>query len=131
MASVDLRVGADPAIRTMVPIKPKYRGGLEYLQATGVFPVLRTSKWETGMRLLLLMLGIVAASAAFGGTASAQNYPWCAVYGGADTGGSSNCGFVTFEQCMATLSGMGGFCNRNTQFVPPPGPYSAPAYRQR
>lgn len=83
------------------------------------------------MRSLLLLLGIVAASAAVSGNASAQNYPWCAVYGGADTGGASNCGFVTFGQCMATLSGMGGFCNRNTQYVPPPGLSYAPAYRPR
>jgi hypothetical protein len=47
----------------------------------------------------------------------AQKYPWCADYGG-KMGGSSNCGFSTYEQCMATLSGMGGFCNRNTQYVP-------------
>ena len=74
------------------------------------------------MRSLLLLLGIVTASAAVSSHASAQNYPWCAVYGGADSGGASNCGFTTFGQCMATLSGMGGFCNRNTLYVPPPGP---------
>jgi len=83
------------------------------------------------MRSLLLMLGIVAGTAALAGSASAQNYPWCAVYGGGDKGGSSNCGFTTFEQCMATLSGMGGFCNLNTQYVPPPGPHPELAYRPR
>ena len=83
------------------------------------------------MRLLLLMLGIVTGAVSFGSGAQAQNYPWCAVYGGADTGGGTNCGFVTFEQCMATRSGMGGFCERNTQYVPPPGPYLGPGYRLR
>lgn len=82
------------------------------------------------MRLLLLTLGIVGA-ATFGSGAHAQNYPWCAVYGGADTGGASNCGFVTFAQCMATLSGMGGFCERNTQFVSPQGPRAVPLYQSR
>ena len=33
-------------------------------------------------------------------------YPWCAVYGGRG-GGGSNCGFSTWQQCMATVSGIG------------------------
>jgi hypothetical protein len=40
-------------------------------------------------------------------------YPWCAVYGG-DAGGASNCGFLTIEQCRATVSGIGGFCEPNS-----------------
>ena len=40
-------------------------------------------------------------------------YPWCANYGGGDEGGGSNCGFSTYEQCMATVSGIGGFCDPN------------------
>ena len=82
------------------------------------------------MRILLLTLGILGSVSAFGGGAQAQNYPWCAEYGGGDLGGGTNCGFVTFEQCMATLSGMGGFCNRNTQYVPPPGPHANPPYHK-
>jgi hypothetical protein len=39
-------------------------------------------------------------------------YPWCAQYGG-DDGGGRNCGFSTLEQCRATISGMGGFCEPN------------------
>jgi hypothetical protein len=87
--------------------------------------------WESPMRsLLLLISGIAVGAAAFGGSANAQNYPWCAIYGGADTGGASNCGFTTFEQCMATRSGMGGFCEPNTQYVPP-GSHPAPVHRPR
>ena len=44
-------------------------------------------------------------------------YPWCAVYGGRG-GGGSNCGFLTIEQCRATVSGIGGFCAPN-QFCNP------------
>jgi hypothetical protein len=80
------------------------------------------------MRSLLLMVGVVVGTAALGGSARAQNYPWCAYYGG-DFGGE-NCGFTTFEQCMATLSGIGGFCDQNTQYVPPPGPRPAPVHRR-
>ncbi len=39
-------------------------------------------------------------------------YPWCAVYSG-DAGGATNCGFSTIEQCRATVSGIGGFCQQN------------------
>ena len=40
-------------------------------------------------------------------------YPWCANYGG-DASGASNCGFLTLDQCRATVSGIGGFCQRNS-----------------
>jgi Protein of unknown function (DUF3551) len=46
-------------------------------------------------------------------------YPWCAVYSGRG-GGASNCGFRTWDQCMATVSGIGGFCQPN-QFYNPRG----------
>ena len=36
---------------------------------------------------------------------------WCAQY--SMQGGGSNCGFYSFEQCQATVSGIGGFCMRN------------------
>jgi hypothetical protein len=40
--------------------------------------------------------------------------PWCASYGGGNNGGGgTNCGFYTFEQCLAAKSGNGGFCDRN------------------
>ena len=71
------------------------------------------------MRLLLFVLGILIATAAIGTRAEAQNYPWCAYYSG--DGGGENCGFVSFEQCMTDVSGIGGFCEPNTQYQPPPG----------
>lgn len=67
------------------------------------------------MRYLLMALGILCGTALSGTAANARNFPWCAQYGGR-TGGARNCGFSTFEQCQATLSGMGGFCVRNTQY---------------
>jgi hypothetical protein len=69
------------------------------------------------MRILLFLLAIFAMTAGVGTRAQAQNYPWCAIY---DVGDAAyNCGFVSREQCMATVSGIGGFCNVNTQYVPP------------
>lgn len=66
------------------------------------------------MKLLLFGFAVFVVSAAIGNRSVAQNYPWCAYY----SGGGTNCGFVTFEQCLTTVSGIGGFCNRNTQYVP-------------
>ena len=40
-------------------------------------------------------------------------YPWCAQYTGGEDGGGRNCGFSTIEQCRATVSGIGGFCEPN------------------
>jgi Protein of unknown function (DUF3551) len=40
---------------------------------------------------------------------STEAAPWCARY----PEGASNCGFYTFAQCQATVSGRGGFCDRN------------------
>jgi uncharacterized protein DUF3551 len=70
------------------------------------------------MRHSLLLLGIFVVTVAAGTGAEAQNYPWCAQYSGS-MGGSMNCGFATHEQCMATVSGAGGFCVVNTQYQPP------------
>lgn len=82
------------------------------------------------MKGLIFTLGLLATAAAFGTTAAAQNYPWCALYSGSSMGGGRNCGFTTFEQCMATVSGIGGSCSQNTQYQPPPGSRAKPKYRQ-
>jgi hypothetical protein len=74
---------------------------------------------EIPVRILLFTLAIFAVTAETGTRAQAQNYPWCAQYSGP---GGTNCGFTTFQQCMATIAGMGGFCNANTQYVSPAGP---------
>lgn len=70
------------------------------------------------MKAVFLTLGLLIAAAT---SAQAQNYPWCAYYGNGNRG--TNCGFVSFEQCMADVSGIGGFCQRNTMYRPPTGPH--------
>lgn len=44
-------------------------------------------------------------------------YRWCAVYSGRG-GGATNCGFITLQQCRATVSGIGGFCQPNPFYNP-------------
>jgi Protein of unknown function (DUF3551) len=70
------------------------------------------------MKLSLLMLGILAGTVGMRVPAIAQDYPWCAQYSGA-FGDTMNCGFVSNAQCMATVSGMGGFCVLNNTYQPP------------
>jgi hypothetical protein len=74
------------------------------------------------MRFLLLVFAICASLVGTGKSAEAQNYPWCAHLGtGFD---SMNCGFTTFQQCMDTVSGIGGFCQPNAEYQLPSGPRS-------
>jgi hypothetical protein len=42
--------------------------------------------------------------------AAAIEYPWCAQYGWK---GGRNCGFNSYGQCMGTVRGIGGSCERN------------------
>lgn len=74
------------------------------------------------MRAILLSAAITAGAALLAPTASqAQTYPWCAQYGGWGNGGR-NCGFSTYAQCMANVSGIGGFCERNSFYTGYTGP---------
>jgi uncharacterized protein DUF3551 len=89
-----------------------------------------SSTKETDMRIFpifaLAILGMLASTAP--GRAEIT-YPWCAQYGGGGHhgGGGRNCGFWTYDQCMAALSGNGGYCGRNAMYrgpqpgmIPPP-----------
>ena len=84
------------------------------------------------MRLLLIIVGVFAAIVCIEKPAEAQNYPWCAYYDfGGSGGGATNCGWATFEQCLATVSGIGGSCGPNPMYRPPPGPYTLTRHPRR
>jgi Protein of unknown function (DUF3551) len=81
------------------------------------------------MRSLHIILPAVGVLAMFIPSAGhADPYKWCAQYSGRGGGGGRNCGFVTFEQCMATVTGIGGFCEPNQFYT---GPERRPAPRKR
>jgi hypothetical protein len=62
------------------------------------------------MKTVRFVVPLLVTTFGFAAGASAQiYYPWCANYG---SPGGSNCGFSTHEQCMATVSGMGGSCDQ-------------------
>lgn len=72
------------------------------------------------MKISLSVLSLLLATIALAPTAHAQNYPWCAHYG--TPYDNSSCGFTSYEQCMASVSGIGGFCERNDTYRPPLAP---------
>jgi len=59
---------------------------------------------------------------------SAYSYPWCAIYGGGDSGGggggggATSCYFTSWQQCMTTLSGIGGLCVESPYYHAQPTP---------
>ena len=80
------------------------------------------------MRFALLILGIFAASGWIEKLAeAAQNYPWCAYYD-LGTAGFRHCGFATFQQCLADVSGVGGNCSPSPY---PNAPESHPSMKRQ
>ena len=56
-----------------------------------------------------LVLNLIIIGTLLNTSAKAQNYPWCAIY---SDGQGNNCGFASFQQCQADVSGLGGFCTQ-------------------
>ena len=70
------------------------------------------------MRMLRAFLAIAALLTATtaGRAQSAYDYPWCALYSGRDGPGATSCYYTSREQCMQTLSGIGGTCIRSPYY---------------
>ena len=70
---------------------------------------------EVDMRLTIvpLVLGCIAPLVASHDSfaQSAYDYPWCASY--TKTSGALSCYYTSFQQCMATMRGIGGTCVRS------------------
>jgi Protein of unknown function (DUF3551) len=77
-------------------------------------------------KIFLVLAGLLQVLLLSAGSVDAQTYPWCAQYTGENC--STNCGFSTRQQCMSTVSGIGGYCYENPQFVAQAG---APRSRKR
>ncbi len=67
-----------------------------------------------------MIAGLFGLALAGGLTASVSSASaegaWCAEQGGRNS--YTNCGYYTYEQCRAAVSGVGGFCRQNFAFVP-------------
>ena len=75
--------------------------------------------WLGGLALLAVM--------SMAGPANSQQYPWCAQYSGPM---GQNCGFNTYEQCLATVRGAGGMCSPNPSYVAPANEPAKPAKKK-
>jgi hypothetical protein len=73
---------------------------------------------EIDMRLAIVPLMLACIAPLVGArdsfAQSAYDYPWCAVY--TKTNGAVSCYYTSFQQCMATLSGIGGTCIRSPYY---------------
>ena len=64
------------------------------------------------MRTIILIVTALAVVPLTSGPSRADG-SWCANY----VKGSSNCGFHSYEQCMANISGIGGSCQPNPAYT--------------
>jgi len=101
-------------------------------QCAGTYPQAEDEIMASVSRLILFAaiaaIGVFAAVVCFEKPAAAQNSPWCAYYDLGE-GGATNCGFSTYQQCLATVSGAGASCGPNPQYQGVSGP--APSRRVR
>jgi hypothetical protein len=61
----------------------------------------------------LVIAAALLAETRAGNAQSPYSYPWCAVYGGGSSGGAGgamSCYYTTWDECRATMSGIGGLC---------------------
>jgi Protein of unknown function (DUF3551) len=82
------------------------------------------------MKLMLTLAGCLALALLATPGAAQTNYPWCSYF--AD-GAGANCGLASYEQCMASVRGSGGYCEKNDMYKGPntSGPNAAaPAQHQ-
>jgi hypothetical protein len=89
------------------------------------------------MRMPIIALFVVAA-AVLGETQASNaqspySYPWCAIYGGGDNsgGGAMSCYYTSWQQCMTTMSGIGGLCVQSPYYHPQPAPRPVHAAKKR
>jgi hypothetical protein len=81
-------------------------------------------------RMIFPMLALATAMMSQPHTANAAPYwPWCSQYGG-DMGAAHACAFSSWEQCMDTVRGIGGYCYANPYGLSP-APSARPAKPHR
>jgi hypothetical protein len=64
--------------------------------------------------IMFVLAGLSFANVTAASAQTLYDYPWCAAY----NRDVKNCGFVTFAQCLATIRGIGGFCEPNPFYRP-------------
>jgi hypothetical protein len=72
--------------------------------------------WMLLWTLLGTLLGLLALASIATPASAQSNYPWCSNF---SDGAGVNCGFSSYEQCMATARGSGGTCEKNDWYKGP------------
>jgi hypothetical protein len=81
-------------------------------------------------RIIFAMLALAPVMMNQPHTAHAAPYwPWCSQYGG-DMGSVHACAFSSWEQCMQTIRGIGGYCYVNPYGPPAPSAQSPKPHRR-
>jgi uncharacterized protein DUF3551 len=79
-------------------------------------------------RTVLATLTLATATMIEHHTANAAPYwPWCAQY--YNRGTTRSCAYISREQCMESLGGIGGYCYTNPNPSPPAPPRTAKSSR--
>jgi hypothetical protein len=68
---------------------------------------------EVPVRTIILVAAVGLAAVSLTTTHARADGAWCA----RDTRGGTNCGFHSFAQCQADISGIGGSCSPNPAFL--------------
>jgi Protein of unknown function (DUF3551) len=66
---------------------------------------------------LFVIIGALLGEIQAASAQSAYSYPWCA-RGVKMDGGSTSCYFASYQQCMTTQSGIGGYCFQSPHYHP-------------
>jgi hypothetical protein len=84
---------------------------------------------EQSMRISASVALVLTTAVAFAPrpATAAYNLPWCAQYYDSNI---TSCAFTSYQQCMATISGIGGLCIQNFRYAPHP-PYAEPRAKTR
>ena len=62
---------------------------------------------------------------------SPYSYPWCSRQTAGRTGGTTSCYFTSYQQCMTTISGIGGWCYQSPYYHASPTAYGQAAVKPR
>ena len=69
---------------------------------------------------ILALVAVCVALTGTSGLASAQSaysYPWCSQLPAAQSD-ATTCYFTNYQQCMTTISGIGGYCYQSPYYHP-------------
>jgi hypothetical protein len=68
------------------------------------------------LTLIVVSIALIGATAS-ASAQSAYSYPWCSQLPAAQSD-ATTCYFTSYQQCMTTISGIGGYCYQSPYYHP-------------